>query len=75
MDKGTWQAATYSVAKSWTQLKRLSMHTRTPYKHISLEGRSGLSQFYMIFLSYIQILLVRLILTSLSPKPGSDYSL
>ena len=75
MDKGTWRAATCSVTKSWTRLKRLSMHTRAPYKHISLEGRSGLGQFYMIFLYYIQILLVRLIITSLSPKPASDYSL
>ena len=71
MDKGAWQAAARSVAKSWTRLKRLSTHTRTPYnKHISLEGRSGLSHFYMIFLYYIEILLVRLILTSLSLQPG-----
>ena len=29
MDRGAWQATTHGVAKSWTQLKRLSTHTRT----------------------------------------------
>ena len=28
MDKGACQAAVHRVAKSWTQLKRLRMHTR-----------------------------------------------
>ena len=28
MDRGAWQAAVHRVAKSWTQLKRFSMHTR-----------------------------------------------
>ena len=28
MDKGAWWAAVHGVAKSWVQLKRLSMHTR-----------------------------------------------
>ena len=55
MDKGAWQAAARSVAKSWTRLKRLSTHARTSYSHISLEGRSGLSHFYVIFLYYIEI--------------------
>ena len=26
MDRGTWWATVYTVAKSWTQLKQLSMH-------------------------------------------------
>ena len=26
MDKGAWQATVQGVAKSWTQLKQLSMH-------------------------------------------------
>ena len=26
MDRGTWRATVHGVAKSWTQLKRLSMH-------------------------------------------------
>ena len=26
MDRGDWQATVHGVAKSWTQLKRLSMH-------------------------------------------------
>ena len=26
MDSGTWQATVYGVAKTWTQLKRLSTH-------------------------------------------------
>ena len=26
MDRGTWQATVQGVAKSWTQLKQLSMH-------------------------------------------------
>ena len=29
MDRGTWQATAYGVAKSPTQLKRLSTHTTT----------------------------------------------
>ena len=28
MDRGVWQATIYRVAKSWTQLKPLSTHTR-----------------------------------------------
>ena len=28
MDKGAWQATVYGVTKSWTQLKRLSIHTK-----------------------------------------------
>ena len=27
MDRGAWQATVHRVAKSWTQLKRLSTHT------------------------------------------------
>ena len=27
MDTGAWQAAGHQIAKSWTQLKRLSTHT------------------------------------------------
>ena len=31
-DRGGWQAIVHGVAKSWTQLKQLSMHTcTTPY--------------------------------------------
>ena len=26
MDRGAWQATVHGVAKSWTQLKQLSMH-------------------------------------------------
>ena len=26
MDRGAWQATVHGIAKSWTQLKRLSMH-------------------------------------------------
>ena len=29
MDRGAWQATDHRVAKSWTQLKRLSLHTTT----------------------------------------------
>ena len=29
MDRGTWQATVHRVAKSWTQLKRLTTHTHT----------------------------------------------
>ena len=28
MDKGAWQATVYRITKSWTQLKRLSTHTK-----------------------------------------------
>ena len=30
MDRGAWQATVHWVAKSWTQLKRLSMHATLP---------------------------------------------
>ena len=29
MDRGAWLAIAHEVAKSWTRLKRLSMHTHT----------------------------------------------
>ena len=29
MDRGAWQATVHGVAKSWTRLKRLSMHPIT----------------------------------------------
>ena len=35
MDRGAWQATTCRVAKSWTQLKQLSMHV---CKLISIEN-------------------------------------
>ena len=28
MNRGAWQAIVHGVAKGWTRLKRLSMHTR-----------------------------------------------
>ena len=31
MNRGTWWAAVPRVTKSWTRLKRLSMHTRLPF--------------------------------------------
>ena len=36
MDKGAWQATVHGVAKSWTRLKQLSMHTYTPMLNLSL---------------------------------------
>ena len=30
MDREDWQATVHRVAKSWTQLKRLSRHTHAP---------------------------------------------
>ena len=35
MDRGAWQATVHGVAKSWTLLKRLSMHTHS-HMHIYL---------------------------------------
>ena len=32
MDRGTWQATVHSVAKSWTQLKRLIKHAAPVHK-------------------------------------------
>jgi len=32
MDRGAWRATVQWVAKSWTQLKRLSVHAYTSYK-------------------------------------------
>ena len=31
MDRGAWQATVYRVAKSWTELKRLSMYACTSH--------------------------------------------
>ena len=47
MDRGDWWATVHGVAKSWTRLKQLSMHTRL-YK---LELFSPLILFYNPFLS------------------------
>ena len=32
MDKGVWWATVHRVAKSWTQLKRLSMHAASAFQ-------------------------------------------
>ena len=32
MDRGAWQATVHRVAKSWTQLKQLSMHFQNIFK-------------------------------------------
>ena len=44
MDRRAWRATVHGVAKSWTQLKRLSMCVRTKYewKLGSGEGRGGI---------------------------------
>ena len=34
MDRGAWQAAVHRVTKSWTQLKRRSMHKRNYHSYI-----------------------------------------
>ena len=31
IDRGAWQATVHGDAKSWTKLKRLSLHTRSPH--------------------------------------------
>ena len=40
MDRGAWQATVHRIAKSWTHLKQLSMHTIGTYErllgHLSL---------------------------------------
>ena len=41
MDRGVWSATLHRVAKSWTRLKRLSMHTHTDidtHSHAHTEG-------------------------------------
>ena len=48
MDKGAWQAIVPGVAKSWTQLKQLSMHT-----HGSITIANYLNSFPNIENSYI----------------------
>ena len=37
MDRGAWQATVHRVAKRWTQLKRLSMHTTT-HRNLGFPG-------------------------------------
>ena len=36
MERGAWQATVHRVAQSWTRLKQLSMHTRTPNTRYSV---------------------------------------
>ena len=36
-DRGTWRVVVHKVAKSWTQLKRLSTHTHARRK-VKLNG-------------------------------------
>ena len=45
MDRGAWQATVHRAAKSWAQLKRLSVHvhTRTPHTRTRTEGHGTLS--------------------------------
>ena len=33
MDRGAWRVAVRGVAKSWTRLKRLSMHAHDPWRN------------------------------------------
>ena len=47
LDRGAWQATVDRVAKSWTQLKRLSMHARLNH------WTTGKSQWWMDFKLYI----------------------
>ena len=37
MERGAWRATLYRVAKSWTQLKRLSAHTHTHTQHTKMK--------------------------------------
>ena len=37
MDRGVWRATVHEVTKSWTQLKRLSMHV---YSHLLSSGEN-----------------------------------
>ena len=34
MDRGAWQATVHRIAKSWTHLKQLSMHTIGTYERL-----------------------------------------
>ena len=34
MDRGAWRATVHKIAKSWTQLKRLSTHINFTHPHI-----------------------------------------
>ena len=43
MDRGAWWAMVHSVAKSWTQLKWLSTHTRGDFLTIQLSVRTKLN--------------------------------
>ena len=41
MDRGAWQATVHRVAKSRTQLKRLSMHSGMDQARLIRRGRTG----------------------------------
>ena len=36
MDRGAWWATVHGVAKSWTQLKRLSMHAEQLKRYLRI---------------------------------------
>ena len=44
MDRGAWQATVHSVAKSRTQLKRLSLHACMLYIYIYSTGKKSESE-------------------------------
>ena len=37
MDRGAWWARVHSITTSWTQLKRLSLHTQADLKHLLMK--------------------------------------
>ena len=39
MDRGTWQATVHGAAKSWTRLKRPSMHTHRRKRSVAKDIR------------------------------------
>ena len=40
MDRGAWWATVCRIAKSWTQLRQLSMHLEELYLYIAMNGDS-----------------------------------
>ena len=44
MDRGAWQATDYSITKSWTQLKWLSMHSSYSFMHIGINFHNKFPQ-------------------------------
>ena len=55
MDRGAWQATVHRVARSWTQLKRISTHARTIETFVSSKKLAAHVTFQKEFAAFIYL--------------------